>query len=334
MKIAIVGCGSIAKTHGEVISKLPGNQIVAVADCKLEAAESLVKHFKDDTCEIYASLEEMVAEQEIDVLHICTPHHLHVPMAIYALEHNINVLMEKPPAISKEQFQKLQSVTTNAKLGVCFQNRYNKSVEVIKALLDSGQAGKILGARAVVTWQRNEDYYVGSEWKGHLDTEGGGALINQAIHTLDLLGYFIGEPTAVEATTINHHLKGIVEVEDTIEAYIKFDDIAVSFYATTAFCTNSPILLELVCENRTIRIEGNEVTYIFYDGTRETLDFEAEGHTGKDYWGNGHFACIKDFYNCLEKDMPFKIDVNEVARVQHLMLGIYESAKSKSVVYL
>ena len=334
MKCAIVGCGSIARLHVEAIQKIPQNRIVAVADCKSDAANALIKEFQLDNCNAYTSLEEMIEKEEIDVLHICTPHHLHVPMSIYALERNINVFAEKPSAISTEQFNMLKSVKTEAKFGVCFQNRYNKNVEAVKALLESGKAGKILGARAFVTWQREEEYYTQSDWRGRQDTEGGGVLINQAIHTLDLLGYFIGKPTAVEATTINHHLKGIIDVEDTAEAYIEFEDIAAIFYATTSFCMDSPVIIELVCENRIIRLEGTEVTYIFPDGEKETISFKEKEGLGKDYWGSGHLACIKDYYVCLENNTPFKIDLKEASRVQGLLQGIYKSAKNNTVVYL
>ncbi len=333
MRSAIIGCGSIAKIHAGAICNLPGNKLVAFADCNLEKAKDLKKSFGDDQSKAYASLEEMIAKEEIDVLHICTPHYLHVPMAVYTLSRHINVFMEKPPAISWQEFKELQSIKTTAKLGVCFQNRYNKSVEAIKEVLLSGKAGQILGARAFVTWQRDEKYYTESDWRGSQAAEGGGALINQAIHTLDLLTYFIGTPTSVEATTINHHLRGIIEVEDTVEAYIQFENIAASFYATTAFCMNAPVLIELVCENRIIRMEDTEVTYIFQDHTKETLSFKMEQGLGKDYWGQGHLLCIKDFYYCLETGNPFKIDVQEVAQVMQLMLGIYESSKNKSVVY-
>ena len=112
-----------------------------------------------------------------EVLHICTPHYLHVPMAIYGLEKGCHVFMEKPPAISKEQFAELERACLNAgkKLGVCFQNRYNPSVIEAKRLLASGKAGRILGARGLVTWSRGGAYYTESGWRGRLETEGGEA---------------------------------------------------------------------------------------------------------------------------------------------------------------
>lgn len=334
MRSAIVGCGGIARVHADAINKLSNNKLVAFADIKLERAEEFVKSFGEDNSKAYQSLEEMLKYEKIDVLHICTPHYLHTPMAIYAMEHNINVFMEKPPAISQEQIHQLQIFEPSVKLGVCFQNRYNQSVQAIKGLLQSDKAGKIVGARAFVTWCRGEKYYTESGWRGSLETEGGGVLINQAIHTLDLLIYFLGLPISVEGTIINHHLKNIIEVEDTAEAYIQFENAAASFYATTAFCMDSPVLLELVCENMIIRMEETEVTYIFPNGNKEKLSFDQKQTNGKAYWGSGHDACISHFYNCLENNEPFPIDINEALKALKLMLGIYESAKNNTVVNL
>lgn len=334
MKIAIVGCGSIARVHSDAINKLSSNQFVAFADIKYERAEEFVKSFGDNNSKAYSSLEEMVQYEQIDVLHICTPHYLHTSMAIYAMEHKINVFMEKPPAISREQLLQLQAFKTDVKLGICFQNRYNKSVQAIKELLQSGKAGKIVGARAIVTWNRGEKYYTESGWRGSLETEGGGVLINQAIHTLDLLVYFLGKPVSVEGTIINHHLKNVIEVEDTSEAYIQFENAAASFYATNTFCMDSPVLFEFVCENMVIRMEESEVTCILPNGNKEKILFSQELMNGKAYWGSGHFACISHFYNCIEKNEPFPIDINEASKALKLMLGIYESAKNNTVVKL
>lgn len=125
-------------------------------------------------------------------MHICTPHYLHVPMAVYGLTHGVHVFMEKPPVISGEQLAQLEEAVAGSdrRLGLCFQNRYNPSVQEVKKLLASGEAGRIRGARGLVTWSRGREYYTESGWRGSLATEGGGALINQSVHTLDLLAYF------------------------------------------------------------------------------------------------------------------------------------------------
>ncbi len=332
MRSAIVGCGGIGNVHAYNINNMQDHKLVAFADIDLEKAKKFVEDYGDSESKAYSSLEEMIENEKIDVLHICTPHYLHVPMAIQAANRNINVFMEKPLAISEDQVQKLRDVNKKVQIGVCFQNRYNKSVQYIRNLLQNGKAGKILGARAILTWSRGEKYYTQSGWRGSLKTEGGGVLINQAIHTLDLLIYFLGKPKAVEGTIINHHLKGIIDVEDTAEAYVQFNEVTASFYATNAFCTNSPVLLELVCENMIVKMEDTEITITYPDNLEEKLSFKQEQLVGKNYWGNGHFACISHYYDCIQNNKHFPIDIEEAFKALQLLLGIYESSENKTIV--
>jgi len=332
MRSAIVGCGGIGNVHAYNINNLHDHKLVAFADINIEKAEEFVKTYGDSESKAYKSLEEMLEKEKIDVLHICTPHYLHVPMAIDAAKLNVNVFMEKPLAISEEQFLELKDVKSDVQIGVCFQNRYNKSVEYIREILQSGKAGKIKGVRAFITWSRGEKYYTQSGWRGNLKTEGGGLLINQAIHTLDLLIYFLGNPLSVEGTVINHHLKGIIEVEDTAEAYIQFEKAIASFYGTNAYCTDSPVLIEFVCENMIIKMEDTLITITNTDKSEEKLSFSEKQVIGKNYWGNGHFACISHYYECLENDKHFPIDIEEAHKALELMFGIYESSKNRTVV--
>ncbi len=332
MKSAIVGCGGIAVMHAKVIQEMDDSQLVAVADIKLEKAKNFANEYGKDSCKAYNSLEEMLRSEKIDVLHICTPHYLHVPMAVYAMEQGINVFMEKPPAISREQFKQLAPVKEGQQLGICFQNRYNESVKAVKKMLSDPETGDIIGARAFVTWRRSKEYYTGSDWRGTWAEEGGGALINQSVHTLDLLVQFLGKPIWTEASMHNHHLKNVIEVEDTLEAYMEFEKGPVCFYATTANSYDAPIMIELKCEHVIIRIEDSEVTRIFSDGRKENVNFY-KGHTvGKDYWGTGHTACIKDYYECIKTGKPFPIQLQNVQDTFSLMMDIYQSAKENRVI--
>ena len=138
-------------------------------------------------------------------------------MARLAAEKGIHVFTEKPPVMDRAQWADFQALEhAPVRVGVCFQNRYNASVQLLRRLLDSGRPGKLLGARAFVTWKREAPYYTESGWRGSLATEGGGVLINQSIHTMDLLVQFLGRPRQVEASIANHHLKGVKDVEDTM----------------------------------------------------------------------------------------------------------------------
>lgn len=327
MKAAIVGCGNIAAVHAASLSQLKGCELTGFADIRKERAENFARQYGGNA---YSSLEEMLEKETPDVLHICTPHYLHVPMAIYGLNKGVHVFMEKPPVISEEQFEELEATVKKSekRIGFCFQNRHNPCVLMTQRLLET-EAGRIRGARGLVTWSRDEKYYTESGWRGKLATEGGGALINQSVHTLDLLVYLLGKPVWTDAGMSNHHLKGIIEVEDTMEALIGFQDKIACFYATTAYCRDMPPIIEIDCENMTIRMEDPEVTIRYRDGRVEKPLLETKSPLGKSCWGSSHAGCIASFYHSLETGEPFSEDWEGVRDSVRLMLAVYESARNR-----
>lgn len=327
---AIVGCGGIAQVHAGVLSGLKDVRLAACADIVPEWARELAGRFGAGAS--YGSLEEMLEKEDVDVLHICTPHALHVPMAEQAAGRGIGVFMEKPPAVSREQLERLFALEGRVSVGICFQNRYNRTVRYVWDLLRSGRPGKILGARAFVTWSRDREYYESSGWRGRLLTGRGGVLINQAVHTLDLVAEFMGAPSFAEAHMANRHLKDCIEVEDTVEAYVDFRGRPAVFYATTAYSGSAPALLELCCERAAVRIEESEVLCRWEDGRNERVIFPEQRAPGKKYWGCGHGAIIRDFYDCLETGRRFPVGVRDVRNTMELMLGIYESCRENRVV--
>jgi predicted dehydrogenase len=334
-KVAVAGCGAIAATHCEVLSKNNDVKIVAMADIDVARAAELCGLFGGNA---YESLEQMLENEQIDVLHICTPHYLHVPMAIAAMDKGIHVLLEKPVATSFEELEQLKKAIKKSgkTLGVCLQNRYLPAAQKANELIKSGQAGAIKGARAFVTWRRDEEYYTKSGWRGLKDKECGGVMINQAIHTLDLMLWLVGEPRKIEGSIHNHHLKGIIEVEDTAEMLIDFgNDVRGVFYATNAFSCDSPVSLEIVCENRTILISGDEL-YI----NNQKSNTEMEGNinqkkhtemagniTGKDCWGAGHQLLIDDFYEKIASKQKFPIDIFEAERSIKAIFELYQEGE-------
>lgn len=324
MKAAIVGCGSIAHVHAKSILAL-GYELVALADIDPDHLAEFSQEFGGNT---YDSLETMLENECIDVLHICTPHYLHVPMAIYALGKGVNVFMEKPPVISQEQLVQLKNAVAGSskKLGFSFQNRYNPAVIKACELLHNGDAGEVRGARGYVTWNRGADYY-SDPWHGKKALEGGGVLINQAIHTLDLLHFFMGKtPIRVDAVMANHRLKTEIEVEDTVSALITYPDARLSFYATNGYTESSPVLMEIYCENMHLRLEGNYLFCKKADGPWTQIEVEQLDPLGKSYWGAGHTVCIADFYRCITENIPFSLELSNVEETVRLMLIIYRSA--------
>lgn len=333
-RVGVVGCGGIAQVHGAVLQNLEGIELAACADIRPERAQAFAQNYGGKA---YNSMDAMLAGEQLDAVHLCTPHYLHTPMAKLAVERGLHVFTEKPPVIDWQQwaqFQQLANAPT--RVGICFQNRYNRSVGLIQDVLRSGKAGKVLGARAFVTWHREAPYYTESGWRGALDTEGGGVLINQSVHTLDLLGQFLGRASRVEAVMANHHLKGVIQVEDMMEAYLQFGEANAIFYATTAYCADSPVLVEIACENATLRMEEQEVTLTWQDGTKEHFSLAAPkfAATGKAYWGASHGLCIQDFYESIRENRPFRNDIPGIKDTAELMLSMYESARENKVVEL
>lgn len=328
LNAAVVGCGAIHRNHADAIADCPEVRLYAVCDIKEDRAVEAAGRYN---CKYYTDFKEMLECKEIDVIHLCTPHYLHAPMAVEAMRKGKHVLTEKPMAMTPEEAGEMIKVSeeTGKVLGVCFQNRYNAVSVRIKELLDSGVAGKVLGAKASVTWCRDEKYYTGSGWRGKWSTEGGGVLINQAIHTLDLLQWFLGEIESIRANVDTRLLEGIIEVEDTAEAMIKFSSGAAAlFYATNNYPINSPIEIEIICENAVMKLVDN-LTVKYKDGREETVS-ENERKTGeKAYWGLSHRYLIQDYYEKLLKNEKFELNGYEGIKALKIIRGIYESSNEQ-----
>ena len=328
-KVGIIGCGGIAQVHGWVLQGMENAEVIAVCDVEAARATALSERYGAGNVVVFTDWKELCGS-DVDVVHICTPHFLHAPMAAELLRHGKAVFMEKPCAVSREQFAELrrEDVLHPGKLGFCFQNRYNETTLAVDRMIAEGKIGAVIGGRAFVTWRRDEEYYGGSPWKGRLATEGGGALINQSIHTLDLLLRYLGMPEQVEATCTNHHLKGVIEVEDTVEAWMAFEDgKRACFYASNGYATDAPVLLELQGEKGRITVSGSEVTLWTAEEGAKHFSYETENGIGKGYWGCGHQACIRDFYRCLEEGRRYQGDVEGVTNTFETMMRIYEAGR-------
>ena len=330
-RVGIIGCGNIAQVHAWVLRDMKDAELVAVCDTDIAKAHELSQKWTTGKAMVFTDWRELCLT-EVDVVHICTPHYLHVPMALEALKQGKAVLMEKPCAISREEFEQLKEMASRkpGKLGFCFQNRYNDTTLLMNDLVSQGVIGELTGGRAFVTWRRDEAYYEGSDWKGKPDTEGGGVLINQSIHTLDLLLHFLGKPKQIQATMSNHHLKGKISVEDTVEAWMEFKDgKRACFYASNGYATDAPVILELQGTGGRITMNGPEVAVWTPDeGIRHILCEQKDG-IGKGYWGCGHEACIRDFYRCLEEEENFQGNIAGVENTFDTMMKIYDVAGGK-----
>lgn len=332
MKVAVIGCGSVSKMHFKALLENPDTEIVAVADIKPERADDMAAKFG---AKAYYDFDELIEKEQLDSIHICTPHYLHTPMAAKALRKGNNVLLEKPCSVSLDEVDILRKaqVESGKQLAVCFQNRYNQCVSKAKRIIDSGEMGKVESIRAFVTWHRDEKYY-SDDWHGTLDKECGGVLINQSIHTMDLVQYLGGNCKKVTAHVSNDSLKGIIEVEDTANVLLELENgVKAVFYATLAYAENSDVFIEVTLENGKLRIEGEKLFVIDKSGnmTRLTSNDDAVYH-GRHYWGSGHSALINDYYYCLKSGKKFEIDAFEGGKAAQIVAACYKSSESgKSV---
>ena len=329
MRSVLVGCGAIAPMHAEALQSCADTELAACCDIVRERADVFSAKYGGNS---YTDLEEMLQSESPDVLHICTPHYLHLPMAEMAARYGVHVFTEKPPVITPVQLDAFLKVEEAVCVGVCFQNRYNSENRYVKEALLDGVLGRILGARATVFWSRGANYYASGDWRGTIAEEGGGVLINQAIHTLDLMVHFLGEPLSVEAVVSNFSLKNIIEVEDTLNACIHFGDARGLFFATNAYAEDAPVSLEIVGDKGRIAVEEQRVLVSMREEEPREIRFDKEEGGGKSYWGASHVACIHDFYACLRDGRDYPVSLSAVLPTTRLMLSSYLSARTGAEV--
>ncbi len=320
MRAAIVGLGAISTTHYGAIGRADG-EVAAICDVD-EAKIAAFREKTGSTAAGYTDWHALLRDESLDVIHICTPHYLHAEMVIAALQAGHHVLCEKPLCIREEDIPRVLEAerASGRHLGVCHQNRYNESNMATHALVEADPAKAGFGT---VVWDRGAGYYASGAWRGRWDTEGGGVMINQALHTLDLLLWLMGQPETVQADIVNRHLSGVIEVEDTASALFRFaDGRAFTFYATTASAADFPVQVMVATQGGQTIVAANDTITI--NGEIRPSD-SGEIRYGKDVWGDGHAKLITDFYTSIQESRPFAIDGREGARVVRAILAMYRS---------
>jgi predicted dehydrogenase len=329
-RVAVIGCGDVATVHFEAIAALDGAELVAVCDTdpgRLDAA--VATHGVPG----YADVVSLLNEVRPDVIHVCTPHNQHADPAIAALERGINVISEKPLASTRADGERLAAAAaaSTARIGICFQNRYNQAVQAMAQRLFSGEFGAVLGGSGTVMWHRTADYYENRPWRGSWSGGGGGLLMNQAIHTLDLLQWMMGEVTAVSGHAATHALGESIEVEDTAELVLTHGNgVRSVFYATLANSVNAPVTVDIVAEKAVLHLRG-DLTITHDDGRVEVVQERRAASGGRDYWGVSHQLFIADFYAQLGQNGPFWIDPAEALKTLRIIKDVYAQSYSRQL---
>ena len=325
---AIVGCGTIFEQHARVLLAMEEAELRLVVDSEPSKAQREAGVYG---CEWEQDYRTILERADIEVVHLCTPHHLHARMAEELLAAGKHVLTEKPIAHTPEAAASLRTAAarSTAQLGVVFQNRYNESSRKIRETIDSMRLGRLLCLKGAVTWARTPDYYTENPWRGRWETEGGGLLINQTIHTLDLLQWFAGgEIERIAGSITTDALGEYIEVEDTAHACLDFSNgVRALFYGTNAYLTNRPVELELIFEQG-ILLQRQDRLYLLQGGEETELCRPTQSASGaKSYWGISHGLLIQDFYRHIRENKPFWLDAEESSRALELVYGIYEASR-------
>lgn len=343
LKFGVVGTGvgsnfisgAAAELSKEGFLELTG----VVARSKAKTEEFARKHgFKA----AYSNVYDMISSERPDIIAVSAPHYLHFQMALEVIENGINVLVDKPMAINLREADELikRAEAKGVKLGVILQSRFDDTFNFVKSIVDRMALGKLILGEAVVEWYRTEEYYASSSWRGRLATEGGGALINQAIHTIDLLLWIMGEPEYVwgKVDTVGHN----IEVEDMALAMVRFKNGALGvIQASTATFPGLPTRLEVHGLNGTVIIEGDEIKFMKTVEEIQSLKPPIKRTEGLKSWERpeavpieNHKRLLKDFIDAILEDRKPRVDGYEGRRSLEIIRAIYKSSSTGEVVKL
>jgi UDP-N-acetyl-2-amino-2-deoxyglucuronate dehydrogenase len=359
--------------HAFPLHTIENVEVKAVCDIKPAAREAAARLFN---CDAYEDYQEMLKRDDIDVVHVMTPHYLHAPMVIAAANAGKHVLSEKPMSINVEDaLAEIEAGRRNhVTIGVISQNRYNSASVAIKEAIDSGSLGKVVGQRILLAWFKPNEYYLNSEWHGTWDKEGGSLIIDQAIHILDLARWFVNDEIVSVQATIDNRNHPVIETEDTAEGLIKYrNGVQAVFYATNNYTYNSPVMVEIHCEQGTALMEFDRAQITYRDGKElnvinnpnDTLDEAAyqaffnktssqvafktlsewgvfgapvtipiTWKTPRPYWGVTHIKQIQNFYASLAAGVEPDITAEEAFKTMEMICAIYQSAKTRQLVRL
>jgi UDP-N-acetyl-2-amino-2-deoxyglucuronate dehydrogenase len=263
LKFAVIGVGNIGKRHVAVIDAEPNAELVAICDIDSAKCISITNLYGD--IPIYTDYNKMLLDTDADIISIASPHGLHAEMSIASLEANKHVLVEKPMALNSSDCDKMILVAERMKkkLIVVKQNRFNVPIKLAKQAMAGSHLGRIYLVQCNVMWNRHDDYYKKSDWRGLKDLEGG-ALQTQVSHFLDLLIWWFGD--LVEAKTYIETLNHDIEIEDTGVSSLKFDSgvIGTLLWTTNVYNKNYEGSITIIGEKGTIKIGGKYLNKIEY----------------------------------------------------------------------
>lgn len=347
IRFGIVGCGVIGPTHAEAIKSLPDAQLVAVADIIPEKAQALAQKYE---AKAYGSLDEMLEQEELDVVDVCTPSGMHGEHAIQVMRAGRHVIVEKPMEIKHERLDEMLRVQqqTGRKMAVISQHRFDDASVQVRKLIEEKALGRLVLANAAIPWWRSQKYYDSGAWRGTWELDGGGILMNQSIHSIDLLQWLMGRVKSIHAytDTLVHRM----ETEDVAVAVLRFESGALgTITATTGAYPGVTTRIEVFGDKGSAVIENDHLGYLHlarddeeeagpYGGTaKKETDTRENANTSSDpaaLQTSTHALQIADMIQAIREDRNPHLDGQNARHPVEIILGIYEAAHTGKEVHL
>lgn len=344
MKYALIGCGRIAVNH---IKAVINNNLELIAACDIEPNNIDILFDKTDyplrnKVKRYTDYQKMMDENpDLELVAIATPSGIHAEIALYCIRHHINVIIEKPMAMSMSDAQEIidESIRYNVKVCACHQNRFNIAVQKTRNALEEGRFGKLSHCSIHVRWNRNKGYYDQAPWRGTWKDDGG-CLMNQCIHGIDLLRWMMGEEIDTVYGVTRNRQHPYLEAEDIGMAVLTFKNGAVATIegTTNVYPKNLEETLYLFGEKGTVKIGGTSTNNLdvwdFADETDSDLENKGLKEATSNVYGNGHTSLYADMVRAIINDGKPYVDAEAGKNALEVILAIYKSMKTGAPVKL
>lgn len=333
IRVALIGCGRVASKHIKAIANNNEKfELVSLCDLEKEKASKVLKKYRElnGCCNVnlYTDYKKMIENEKLDVAVIATESGNHFIHSKYCLSNSLNLIIEKPITLSMEEAIELEKLSEkkNLKVTIAYQNRFNPPIVNLKRAVDEGRFGKIINVSVRTLWNRNDEYYKQDEWRGTRLLDGG-VLMNQSIHSIDLLCWVVNSDIEKMHVELDTFLKDI-EMEDYGAALIRFKNGIVGYLEGSSCIYKSDLecSISVFGEKGTAIIGGvavNQVKEWQFDDTKE-YDYDLGSYLSENVYGEGHTMLYSNFYEAITKNIKPLIDISEAKKSLEIVLNAYQ----------
>jgi predicted dehydrogenase len=329
----IVGCGNIARIHARAINELEGVELVGCVSRSLESAQKFAEEFG---LKFYSTLDKLL--EDVDIISVCTPSGSRKDIVLKACERGVHVLTEKPIEISLSAIDEMIRAAEkhNVIIGCVFQTRFGQAEQELKRLIAAGEFGRVVLGEADVRWFRSQEYYNSASWRGTWQYDGGGALINQAIHTIDLLQWYLGPVVRVFGWTKT--LARNIEVEDTSVAVLEFENGALGVIkGCTSVAPGFARRLGIYGTEKSAELVAESLICYDFEFPKGKIVVAGTDDTSSDpmaFSYHNHKKQMEDFLDAIRTGRRPLVDGYEARKAVEIVRAIYKAAKESRVIEL